>query len=146
MQHLTSLPLALTLLLGACSQPGHLSDPVEGSSFAALDEAAATETEPQGDVSAADLDRMSAHARLRWGTQGSGGLVLTLHNHLEQEVDDVRLRLVIYSAVGELRSDRTYEWSHPVKALSDTVLNLAAARVPEGDEALTWGIVGATRR
>jgi len=39
MRYLNGLPLVLTLLLGACSQPNHLSDPVDGSPLAKVDEA-----------------------------------------------------------------------------------------------------------
>ena len=147
MPHHVLQVLALTLLLGACGRPDPLSDPGVGSPLATLDELASTETEPAGDVPAADLDRMSSNARLRWGTTGSGGLRLTFHNHLEQEVEDVRVRLVICSEEGEVLSDRTYEWPSPVDAVADSShLNLPAQRVPEGNETLTWAIVGATRR
>jgi len=139
--------LTLLLLMSACVRQSTLHAPVVGSPFSALDAAASTQTEPTGDVPVADLERMSANAQLRWGTEGTGGLAFSFHNHLEQEVDDIRLRLVIRSEGGEVLSDRTYEWSHPVDALADSAtLNLPAQRVPQAGETLIWGLVGATKR
>jgi hypothetical protein len=139
--------LTLSMLLGACARSLPLSDPVVGSPLGLLDELASTDTEPTGDVSIVDLERMSSNAQLRWGTTELGGLQFSFHNHLEQEVEQTRLRVVILSDEGGVRSDRTYEWAAPVDAIADSSwLNISTKRVPVKDETFAWGIVGATKR
>ena len=139
--------LTISILLGACAPSVPLTGPVAGSPLGLLNDMASTDTEPTGDVSLVDLEQMSANAQLRWGTTELGGLQFSFHNHLEQEVEQTRLRVVILSDEGEVRSDRTYEWAAPVDALADSSwLNLPAKRVPVKDETFAWGIVGALKR
>lgn len=133
---------AVVVMLGACRQALENSHVQVGRSIAKLDEMARTTSTPKGDVPLEDLDRMSSNSRVTWA---GPNMTVFLHNHLDQGVEDILLRLVIFSESGEVVIDKVYDHSW-CPANSDLAFKLRVSRLPEPGETLAWGLLGAKKR